>query len=321
MPERAAILQVGPLGEEIDAELQARYDVLRLWTEPAGLHGAADSAARITAAVTSVRHGCPASLIERLPNLRAICSWGVGYETIAVEAAHARGIVVSNTPDVLDDCVADLAWGLLIAAARRTAVGDRYVKTGQWRTIGAFPLSTRVSGKRLGILGLGRIGEAIARRGSGFSMDIRYHNRRERADVPYRYEPSLTALAHWADFLVVACEGGPGTRHLVSAAVLDALGPRGIIVNIARGSVVDQAAMVRALGDGRLGGAGLDVLENEPAVPPELMDLDQVVLMPHVGSATVETRRAMGRLVLDNLASFIAGQGLLTPIPVGKQPR
>ena len=171
-----------------------------------------------------------------------------------------------------------------------------------------------MGGKRLGVLGLGRIGEAIARRGSGFSMDVRYHNRRERAGVPYRYESSLVELARWADFLVVACEGGPATRHLVSAEVLDALGPKGIVVNIARGTVIDQAAMVHALLEGRLGGAGLDVLENEPAVPPELMDMDQVALMPHVGSATVETRRAMGQLVLDNLASFMAGRGLLTSI-------
>lgn len=314
MPEKAAIVQVGPLGGDIDRELEANYAVLRLWAEPAGLDAVAQRGRGISALVTSVRHGCNASLIERLPDLRAICSWGVGYETIDVAAASARGIVVSNTPDVLDDCVADLAWGLLIGAARRTAVGDRYVKTGQWRSIGAFPLSTRVSGKRLGILGLGRIGEAIARRGSGFDMDVRYHNRRERAGVPYRYEPSLLELARWADFLVVACEGGAATRHLVSAAVIEALGPDGILVNIARGTVIDQAAMVQALTEGRLGGAGLDVLESEPAVPPPLMDMDQVALMPHVGSATVETRRAMGRLVLDNLAAFMAGRGLLTPV-------
>ncbi len=319
MSERPDILQVGPLGEEIDQELQANYDVVRLWTLQNGLEVVAEHGAGVTAVVTSVRHGCNESLIERLPNLRAICSWGVGYETVDVAAAHVRGIVVSNTPDVLDDCVADLAWGLLIAAARRTAVGDRYVKTGQWRTIGAFPLSARVSGKRLGILGLGRIGEAIARRGSGFNMDVRYHNRRKRMDVPYGHEPSLTELASWADFLVVACEGGPGTRHLVSAEVLDALGPRGIIVNIARGTVIDEAAMVQALVDGRLGGAGLDVLENEPVVPSTLLGMDQVVLMPHVGSATVETRRAMGRLVLDNLASFMEGRGLLTPIRISMQ--
>jgi lactate dehydrogenase-like 2-hydroxyacid dehydrogenase len=315
MAEKAAIVQIGPLGEEIDDRLRQGYDVLRLWEETDREVALARRGAGIVVAVTSVRHGCKASLIERLPNLGAICSWGVGYETIDVAAARARGIAVSNTPEVLDDCVADLAWGLLIAAARRTAIGDRYVKTGQWRSIGAFPLSTRVSGKRLGILGLGRIGEAIARRGCGFSMDVRYHNRRERPSSPYGYEPSLMALARWADFLVVACEGGPTTRHLVSAEVIDALGPEGILVNIARGTVIDQAAMVKALVAGRLGGAGLDVLENEPTVPPELMAMDQVALMPHVGSATRETRRAMGQLVLDNLATFLAGRGLLTPVP------
>lgn len=315
MGDRAAIVQIGPMGEEMDNHLRSHYDVLRLWEEPCGEAMTAGRVEGIVAAVTSVRHGCDRALIERLPKLRAICSWGVGYETIDVAAARARGIVVSNTPEVLDDCVADLAWGLLIAAARRIAVGDRYVKSGQWRTIGAFPLSTRVSGKRMGILGLGRIGEAIARRGSGFSMDVRYHNRRQRAGVAYRYEPSLVALAHWADFLVVACEGGPATRHLVSAEVIEALGPEGILVNIARGTVIDQAAMVKALAEGRLGGAGLDVLENEPAVPTELKAMEQVALMPHVGSATRETRRAMSQLVLDNLAAFLAGRGLLTPIP------
>lgn len=314
MAERHAILQVGPLGDETDARLQAQYDVLRLWEAPGGVDPLDGHASRITAVVTSVRHGCKAVLIDRLPQLRVICSWGVGYETLDVAAARARGIAVSNTPEVLDDCVADLAWALLLAAARRTAVADRYVKTGQWRAIGEFPLSTRVSGKRMGILGLGRIGEAIARRGLGFDMEVRYHNRRERAGVPYRHEPSLVALADWCDFLLVACEGGPATRHLVSAQVIEALGPKGIIVNIARGSVIDQAAMVRALAEGRLGGAGLDVLENEPAVPPELMAMDQVALTPHVGSATHDTRQAMADLVLDNLASFLAGRGLLTPI-------
>jgi lactate dehydrogenase-like 2-hydroxyacid dehydrogenase len=314
MAERARILQVGSLGEWTDAQLQAAYEVLRLWEQPAGADPLAGRAAGITAVVTSVRHGCKADLIGRLPDLRAICSWGVGYETLDVQAAQARGIAVSNTPEVLDDCVADLAWALLLGAARRTAVADRYVKTGQWRTIGAFPLSTRVSGKRLGILGLGRIGEAIARRGSGFAMEVRYHNRRAREGVPYGYMDSLAALARWADFLVVACEGGPATRHLVSAEVIDALGPQGILVNIARGSVIDEAAMVQALAEGRLGGAGLDVLEHEPAASPALLAMDQVALTPHVGSATHETRHEMAQLVLDNLASFLAGRGLLTPV-------
>ncbi len=312
---KAAIVQVGPLGEAIDAELRDRHDTLRLWEAPDREAALAKDGARIVAMVTSARWGFDRPLLDRLPGLRAICSWGVGLDKLDVAAARERGIPVSTTPGVLDDCVADLAWGLLITAARRTAVGDHYVKTGQWRTLGAFPLSRRVSGKRLGILGLGRIGEAIARRGTGFSMDVRYHNRNPRPGVPWAYEPSLLALAGWADFLVVACEGGPGTRHLVDAAVLDALGPEGILVNIARGSVVDQPALVRALADGRLDGAGLDVLDGEPAVPPELMAMDQVALMPHVGSGTHDTRQAMGQLVLDNLASFLAGRGLVTPLP------
>ncbi len=314
MGAKVSIVQVGPLGDWIDEHLRAHYDVLELWKESERLAALERGGATAVAAVTSVRHGLTAAMLERMPAVRAVCSWGVGYDTLDVAAAQARGIAVSNTPDVLDDCVADLAWGLLIAAARRTSIGDRYVKTGQWRALGQFPLSTRVSGKRLGILGLGRIGEAIARRGTGFDMQVRYHNRRERPGVAWAHEPSLVELARWADFLVVACQGGPSTRHLVSAEVIDALGHEGIVVNIARGSVIDQAAMVAALVAGRLGGAGLDVLEGEPAVPPELMGMDQVALMPHVGSATRETRRAMGQLVLDNLAAFLDGRGLLTPI-------
>jgi lactate dehydrogenase-like 2-hydroxyacid dehydrogenase len=315
MSGKAFIVQIGPLDDFVNEYLQAHYDVLQLWREPDALACLDRRGAAARAVVTSVRHGCTAAMIERMPDLKAICSWGVGYETIAVGAARARGIQVSYTPEVLDACVADLAWGLLIAAARRTSAGDRYVKTGQWRSIGAFPLTTKVSAKRLGILGLGRIGAAIARRGHGFDMQVRYHDLGERPGVPYRYEPSLLELAAWADFLVVACRGGPATHHLVSAEVIGALGSKGILVNIARGSVIDQAAMVSALVDGRLGGAGLDVLEKEPAVPPELLSMDQVVLTPHVGSATRETRRAMGQLVLDNLDAFFRGGGLLSPIP------
>jgi lactate dehydrogenase-like 2-hydroxyacid dehydrogenase len=314
MTAKAQIVQLGPLGDWIDEHLLAHYDVLRAWLAPDPLDCVARGASNAVAAVTSVRHGCPAAMIERMPKVRAICSWGVGYETIDVAAARARGIAVSYTPDVLDDCVADLAWALLFAAARRTSVADRYVKTGQWRAIGQFPLSTRVSGKRMGIVGLGRIGTAIARRGAGFDMQVRYHGRRPHPGVAWDYERDLVALADWADFLMVACAGGPQTRHLVSGEVIDALGPRGILVNVARGTVVDQQALVAALTAGRLGGAALDVLENEPAVPPELTAMDQVALTPHVGSATQETRRAMGQLVLDNLASFLSGHGLLTPI-------
>jgi lactate dehydrogenase-like 2-hydroxyacid dehydrogenase len=307
------VVQLASLGEDIDAQLAARYRVLR-WQPVTGAAPDAPRLRNARVAVTSVRQGFTRQMLDAMPALRAVCSWGVGYETLDVAAASARGVMVSNTPGVLDDCVADLAWALLLTAARRTAVGDRYVKGGQWRSIGAFPLSTRVSGKRLGILGLGRIGMAIARRGAGFDMAVRYHGRRPRKDAPWEYAASLLELASWADFLVVACPGGPATCHLVDAAVLRALGPSGILVNIARGSVVDEAALAAALRGGELGGAGLDVLEHEPAVPPEFQDMDQLALMPHVGSATRETRAEMARLVLDNVVAFFDTGRLLTPV-------
>lgn len=314
MTAKPFIVQAAPIGAWTDATLQERYDVLQLWKEADPLACLEQRAAQATVLVTSVRRGCSAAMIERMPALRLIASWGVGYDTLDVAAALARGIQVTNTPDVLDDCVADMAWALLLSSARRIAEGDRYVKGGHWKTIGAFPLATKISGKRLGILGLGRIGEAIARRGAGFDMEVRYYNRRARDDVPYGFEATLTGLAAWADFLVVACVGGAATRHLVSAEVIDALGPKGILINIARGSVIDQAALVAALVEGRLGGAGLDVLENEPAVPPEFLSMDKVTLMPHTASATHETRRAMEELMVANVDAFLQGRPLLTLI-------
>lgn len=314
MTARYDVVQVASLGPEFDARLAAGYRVLQAWREPRGLAAFGDELAGVRVAVTSVRHGFTRAMFDALPDLRAVCSWGVGYDTLDLRVAAERRIRVSVTPDVLDDCVADLAWALLLSAARRTAVGDRYVKTGQWRALGQFPVATRVSGKRLGILGLGRIGEAIARRGAGFDMQVRYHNRSPRPHSPYGYDASLVDLAAWADFLVVACVGGAATRHLVDAPVLRALGPQGILVNIARGSVVDQAAALAALRSGELGGAGLDVLEQEPTDGADFAELDQVSLMPHVGSATRETRAAMSDLVFDNVASFLRDGKLLTPI-------
>ncbi|MEI2415864.1 2-hydroxyacid dehydrogenase [Orrella sp. JC864] len=307
------IVQLASMGQEIDAALAERYRVLFLDGHE-DVQGQLAAAPHASVAITSVRKGITRQTMAALPGLRAVCSWGVGYETLDMQWAREHGIVASNTPRVLDDCVADLAWALLLTAARRTHVGDRYVKGGQWRSIGAFPLSTRVWGKRLGIVGLGRIGLAIAERGRGFGMQVRYHNRRPRPQTDYGFEPSLAALAEWADFLVLACPGGPQTRHLVDAQVLRALGPQGILVNIARGSVVDEAALVQALERGELGGAGLDVLANEPSVPAPLMQMDRVALMPHVGSATHETRADMSRLVHDNAVSFLETGRLLTPI-------
>jgi lactate dehydrogenase-like 2-hydroxyacid dehydrogenase len=244
-----------------------------------------------------------ATLIEALPSLKVISSFGVGVDKIDLAAAAQRGIPVGNTPDVLNDCVADLAIGLMIDVARGIGASERYLRAGSWPR-GAYPLQHRMSGKKLGIVGLGRIGHAIARRALAFDMDIRYHNRRPVIDTSIAHEPLLVDLARWCDFLVVIVPGGAATRHLVDEAVLDALGTKGYLINVARGSVVDEAALVRALKEQRIAGAGLDVFENEPNVPAELMTLDNVVLVPHIGSATVETRAAMAQRVFDNLKSY-----------------
>ena len=237
-----------------------------------------------------------------------------GYDKVDVAAAKRRGIAVSNTPDVLTDCVADLAFGLLIDVARGITAADRFVRRGDWQPGAAFPLTRKVSGKRVGIVGLGRIGRAIAERASGFTMDVRYHSRTPAPKVGWTYEGSLTALAEWADFLVIACAGGPSTHHLVSAEVLAALGPEGYLVNISRGTVVDEQALVAALVERRIAGAALDVFAQEPAVPAALLGMDHVVLAPHMASGTQETRLAMGRLMIDNLRSWYAQGTLLTPI-------
>jgi len=316
-PARTRIVQVGPYAgsPHADARLAHDYDVLPLWQQPDPLAALAAQGKGITALVTSASLGCSAQIIDALPDLKVICSWGVGFETLDIGAAHRRGIQVSNTPDVLTDCVADLAWGLLIAAARRIAFGDRFVRAGKWEQVhGGIGLGTRVSGKKLGIVGLGRIGQAIARRASGFDMQVRYHSRRARSDVAYPYEASLTDLAAWADFLVVATVGGPTTRHLISAPVLEALGPKGTIINIARGPVIDETALVRALEAGKLGGAALDVFEHEPRVPEALKQNDRVVVLPHIGSATLETRTDMEDLMIRNLEAFLQTGQVLTPV-------
>lgn len=307
------LIQIGPLAPHLNATLQQQHGAAALWEQddwPAWLreHGAQ---ARVV--VTSARHGCSAAVIDALPQLAAIVSFGVGYDSIALDAARARGIQVSNTPDVLNDCVADLAFGLMIDAARGISHGDRFVRAGRWHQ-GPFPLTSRVSGKRLGILGLGRIGEKVARRAQGFDMEVAYNNRRPREGAPWRHEPDLLALAAWADFLVVTCVGGPETEGLVSRQVIEALGPKGVLVNVARGSVIDEDAMAEALRDGRLGAAGLDVFRDEPRVPPALTELDNVVLAPHMASGTVETRGAMQALMLDNLRAFLDTGKVLTPI-------
>ena len=297
----------------LETALAQEFDVHQLWKEPDQAAFLSEHGSEFVGLATSARWGADAALIDALPNLKVITSFGVGYDTIDVAAATKRGIPVGYTPDVLNDCVADIAFGLLIDVARGISASERFVRRGDWQR-GAFPLQTRVSGKRLGILGLGRIGRAIAKRASGFDMDVRYHNRRRVEDVAFTYEASLTDLARWADFLVVASAGGPETRHLVSADVLNALGQDGFLINIARGSVIDEAALVDALVDKKIAGAGLDVFENEPRVPEALLTLDNVVLLPHIASGTRETRQAMADLTLANLRSFFAEGRLLAPV-------
>ena len=306
------ILQIGPLTERFNRGLAAEHEVLRFWEEGADAL-VAQHAQRIDVVVTSGRFGCTAALIEQLPNLRAIISFGVGYDAIDVADARARDIPVSNAPDVLNDCVADLAFGLVIDTARQMSRADRFVRAGKWLS-GGLPLATQVSGKRLGIVGLGRIGETVAKRSSGFDMEVRYHNRRPVEGSGYGYESDLVELATWSDFLVLTCPGGESTRRLINRSVLDALGSKGILINVSRGSVVDEPALVEALTEGRLGGAGLDVYTHEPKVPQALIDLPNVVLLPHIGSATEETRLAMEELLFANLRAFLERGEVLTAV-------
>jgi len=315
MSERPVLLQALPLLPSLERQLAERYTVHKL--PPAGPEREAFLAARASefdGLVTSAAGGAKADLIAALPRLRVISSFGVGLDQIDVAAASRRGIPVGYTPDVLNDCVADQAFALLLAIGRRIPEADRYVRAGRWvqQPPVGFPLGRRVSGARLGIVGLGRIGQAIARRSSGFDMQVRYHARRPAEGAAWEFAPDLIELARWADYLVVSTTGGPSTRHLVNAQVLDALGTKGFLVNIARGTVVDEDALVRALQDKRIGGAALDVFEREPEVPQALFALDNVVLLPHIASATVETRAAMGQRVLDNLAAFYAGKPLVS---------
>lgn len=307
------ILQVGPVTERFNTRLAQDYQAERLWTQADREVFLSQHGADVEVLVTSIRFGCDATLLERLPNLRAICNFGVGYDSVDVGAAKQRGIQVSNTPDVLNDCVADLALGLIIDTARRLSEADRFVRRGAWPQ-GNFPLARRVTGKRVGIVGLGRIGKDVAKRCAGFDMQIRYHNRKPDPHSPYGYEAELTALARWADFLVLTCPGGAQTRHLVDAPVLEALGPQGLLINVARGSVVDEVALVAALQNGTLGGAGLDVFEDEPRVHAALLALDNVVLLPHIASGTEETRLQMEELVFSNLDAFLADGQVLTAV-------
>jgi hydroxypyruvate reductase len=280
-------------------------------TDPAAF---ALAAPRIAAIAASGESKVTAELMDRLPALKIISVMGVGYDGIDVAAAKARGVVVTHTPGVLNDDVADLALALMLALARQIARADRFVRAGEWPG-GPLPLGRKVSGARLGIVGMGRIGQAIAHRAAAFDMRIAYTARSAKTALLYTYHPSPAALAAESDFLVVITPGGAGTRKLIDADVLKALGPQGCVINVARGSVIDETALIDALRNGVIAGAALDVFEAEPNVPEALRAMDNVVLTPHIGSATAQTRRAMAELAFANLNAQLTGQPLLTPVP------
>lgn len=253
--------------------------------------------------------------LERLPQLEIISSFGVGYDHIDAAAAARHGVVVTHTPDVLNEEVADTAIGLLLCTVREFPQADRFVRAGKWRTDG-YPLSkATLRDRTVGLVGMGRIGTAIARRLEAFGVPIVYHTRQKRPELPYRHYTDLVEMARAVDVLILIVPGGPATRNMIDANVLDALGPGGILINIARGSVVDEQALVAALREGKIMAAGLDVFANEPDVPEELLTMENVVLLPHLGSASVYTREKMDQLIVDNILAWAAGKPPLTPVP------
>jgi lactate dehydrogenase-like 2-hydroxyacid dehydrogenase len=309
MPE---LLLLSPVRPALLAALQASYTIHKFYEETDQASFLAAHAGQIEGVVTGGHLGIPPALMAALPALRIVSINGVGFDKVDLEAARARGIRVTNTPDVLTDDVADLAVGLTITLLRCLPHAHAHVIAGKWPKA-EMPLARKVSGKRFGIMGLGRIGQAVAKRLAAFDGTIGYTDEGDRPGGYTRY-PSLEALAAASDVLVICAAASPATRRLVGRAVFDALGPNGALVNVARGSIVDEPELVLALQEGRLGAAALDVFEDEPNVPSALFAMDNVVLTPHVASATEETRTAMGQLMMDNLAAHFAGRPLPTPV-------
>lgn len=304
------ILQTGKLLASCEAALAERYTVHKL-------HEQADPKAWLAANGSRIRahagSGVQADLMDALPNLEIIASFGVGYDNIDTKAAKARNIRVTNTPNVLNDAVAELTIGLMISLARRIPQGDQYVRQGKWPG-GAMPLFSELTGKTVGILGLGRIGKEIAARAQAMKMRVVYHGRHRQPSEPHIFYDNLVDMARDSDWLVIIAPGGKGTERMVSREVLTALGPKGMLVNVARGTLVDEPAMLELLQNGGLGGAALDVFENEPHVPSGFLALDNVVLSPHQGSATHQTRDAMGALLVANLDAHFAGEPLISAV-------
>src|SRR5262245_18489888 len=313
--DKAEVLLLGPSKKVIVDGLAAAFTVYQARTAAEAEPMLADAAPRLRAiAVAGPPGRVEGGLMERLPRLEIVSSFGVGYDNIDAKWAGQHGIVVTNTPDVLTEEVADTAIGLLLCTVRQFPQAERYLRAGKWPQ-GDYPLSHSLRDRTVGVVRLGRIGKAIARRLDAMKVPVVYHTRRPQADVPYRHYPDLVAMAREADVLLVITPGGAETRNLINAEVLKALGPSGILINMSRGSVVDEEALVAALKDKTILTAGLDVFAKEPHVPQALIDMDHVTLFPHLGSASVHTRRAMEQLVVDNLLAWNAGKPALTPVP------
>ena len=310
----AGLLIIGDITTEMRDRLEGRLDLhdAHRIDDMAGFLGREGAAIRYV--LTDGHYGVPRDWMDAMSNLALISNYGVGYDAIDVDLSVARGILVTHTPQVLNDEVATTALMLMLASYRNLLASDAWVRAGRWVGEGHMKLSRSADNRRVGILGLGRIGMALARKLEPFHAEIAYHNRSPR-DVPYRYFDDLAEMAAACEILFVVTPGGDDTRGIVDRRVLDALGPDGLLVNVSRGSVVDEAALVAALWDGRLGAAGLDVFADEPNVPDVLFGMPNVVLTPHIGSATVETRRAMGNLVIDNLLQHLADGRVISPVP------
>ncbi len=307
------ILQISPMIAHVENAFNNVYVVHRYWEADDKETLLREAGDRIRAVATNGHAGCAPEIMAALPNLEIIASYGVGYDAIDIPACKARDIRVTNTPDVLNDAMAEITLGLMIALCRRIPQADAFTRAGRWLD-GNYPLTGELTGAKVGILGLGRIGKEIARRCQAFKMQVVYHGRGEQPFEPYPYYADLEAMAQAVDWLVVIAPGTPETKGIVSRRVMEALGPNGNLVSVARGSLIDETAMVELLQSGTLGGAALDVFEDEPRVPEALFKLDNVVLSPHQGSATHKTRGAMGDLVVSNLAAHFAGDPLLTPV-------
>jgi lactate dehydrogenase-like 2-hydroxyacid dehydrogenase len=314
--EKPDLLLVGPLKPLLATGLEPAFTVHRLIEaddREALLNRIADRVRAL--AVTYTNQKIDAAFMQRFPKLEFVSSFGVGYDHVDAKWAGGHGIIVTNTPDVLNEEVADTTLGLLLCTVREFPQADRFLRAGKWEQ-GAYPLSpATLRDRTMGIVGMGRIGQAIARRLEAFHVPIVYHSRRPQAEVSYKYYPVLVDMAREVDVLIIIVPGGAETRNLINAEILEALGPKGIVINMARGSVVDEPALIAALRNKKIFAAGLDVFANEPSVPRELIEMENVVLFPHLGSASVYTRSAMDQLVVDNLLSWISGKGPLTPVP------